>query len=751
MSYIVEINDSSTISKINIISVEPNTGVVNTDIRISGQNFYGIDSVVFSDNKSGQFSVINENLIIATVPNGVAYGPISIGSISRSTTGTYSSFVPFPNITGFSPMTGTSGDVMSIFGNAFSGVTGVTVNNINLKSFVVVNNSLITGQIDSGNTKGLVKVYGYSGTTDISSKSFIPQPILTSVVPESGQKGVAIRISGNNFFSTNLVETAAGSSIYKIGFGEAQYTGGFKIENQYTLTGLVPPNAHSGYLYVYAVNRITKSSVLFNVLNDAPSLADIYPSSGGSGDRLFITGTNIFNINSVTISGATLNPVTNFTYDTGNGTFINFNTPSLNQGVYDIIVSGRDGDGRLVDGFTVLGSGLISGFEPLTGGYNTIIKISGEGLYNFSKLYLNSTNNAISFISGQNNNTIWGRLPNIGSTGAKIIIDNTINIATGNEFRYYLFPRITGFDPTSGSYNDQITISGDRFDGVYNIKIGTKSIPSFNLVENTGINFSLPYDVMDGPVTVIATGGQTLSKYYFNFLTVQPVISGFTPTTGYGGVTQIKISGIALNNTFNVEFTGNGTTIESFNYTNSGNGFIFITIPDGTQNGQIIINDREGRQTQSSDTLTIATIPVPYISGIDPLEGPSGSTFIISGSGINDLTGLYLGTNLVSYSIGTRNNVPVASGIVPAINPMRQELQLTAYTYAGNHTPSSRFLVYANNIHLYDRTTFIGTGFNHPNSGYQLFLESQNGYSGLLKLISPIGSGIIVSSLNTRF
>ena len=136
---------------------------------------------------------------------------------------------------------------------------------------------------------------------------------------------------------------------------------------------------------------------------------------------------------------------------------------------------------------------------------------------------------------------------------------------------------------------------------------------------------------------------------------------------------------------------------------------------------------------------------------MDPTEGPSGTVFIISGSGINNLTGLYLGDTLISYGIGTRGGVPVASGTVPAINPMRQELQLTAYTYAGSHTSSTRFLVYANNIHLYDRTTFIGTGFNHPDSGYQMFLESQNPYSGLFKFIAPNGSGIIISSLNTRF
>jgi len=752
MSFFVEVDDKSTVSQINIINVEPNTGVVNTTVRISGQNFYGVDSVIFSDNVTGNFTVVNKNLILATIPNNAAYGSISVGSQSRSTTGTYSYFTPFPNITGFNPITGTSGDLISIYGNAFSGITGVKLNNLDLKSFAVANNSTITGQIDSGNTKGLLTVYGQNGTFDESSKEFTPQPILTSVTPTSGLSGIAVEISGLNFFSTNLVETSNGSSQYKIGFGNIQNTGGFEIVDQYTLTGFVPNSAQSGYLYVYSATSINKSSVIFNTVNDAPSLINWFPSSGASGDFVSISGANIFNINSVTFSGDTLNPVTDFTYDTGNGKYIHFNAPSLNQGLYDIIVSGRDGDGRIIDGFTVLGTGSISGFEPITGAQNSIITISGENLYTFSEVYLNNRSGVANIISGLDNHTLYVRLPDLGTTGSNFIINNSVNTVTGDQFRYYLTPRITGFDPTSGSQGDSIIISGDRFDGVTGLQLGTKYISSYNIVDQTGINFSLPYDFFDGPFKVIATGGNSISRNYFNFLVDQPTISGFTPTTGYGGVTELLISGISLKNTHNVQFSGVGSTTKtSFSFLQSGNNFIFITVPSGTVDGQIIIEDSENRTVQSSDTLTIATIQAPFISGIDPLEGPSGSTFIISGSGINNLTGLYLNSGLIDFTIGNRGGVPVASGTVPDINPMRQEMVLTAYTYAGSHSPSSRFLVYSNNVHLYDRTTFIGTGFNHPDSGYQLFLEKQNQNSGLFKMIDPRGSGIIVSSLITTF
>jgi len=752
MSYILEVDDKSTVNQINIIKVEPITGIVGNTIKISGQNFYNIDSVIFSDNISGSFSVVNDSLILATVPNGVAYGQISVGSQGRNTTGTYPNFVPYPTITGFSPQTGTSGDLVSIGGNAFSGVTGVKFNNINLKSFAVVNNTTITGQLDSGNTKGLVTVYGQSGTLDESSKQFILQPIITSTVPTSGQKGSAVTISGLNFFSTTLKETTAGSSLYKIGFGSVEKTGGFAIENQFTLTGLVGPNATSGNLYVYAPTTINKSPTLFNVLNDAPSLNSNFLFSGSSGSFVSISGSDVYNINSITISGSTLNPITNYTYDTGNGEYIFFNLPSLSQGQYDIIISGREGDARVDDGITILGTGSISGIEPSTGAYNSIIKVTGENLYTFSKVYLNNVSTFANIISGAGDSTLYIRLPNLGTTGASLIINNTVNTTTGTEFRYYLTPRITGFNPTSGSQGDAITISGDRFDGITGLKLGSKHISSFTTTDQTGISFNLPYDSYDGPFSLIGTGATTVSRNYFNFLIDQPTISGFTPSTGYAGVTEILISGISIKNTHSIEFTGAGSTTKtSYSFLISGNSFVFVTIPSGVEDGTISIEDTEGRIVKSSDTLTIASIDLPYISGFDPIEGPSGTTFIASGSGINNITGLYLGTHSVSYSIGTRGGVPVVSGTVPDINPMRQELQLTAYTYKGYNTTSDRFLVYANNVHLYDRTTFIGTGLNHPDSGYQMFLESQNQYSGLLKFISPIGSGIIVSSLNTRF
>lgn len=752
MSFFLEVDDSSTASQINIIRVEPLTGVVNTTIKISGQNFYGIDSVTFADNVSGNFTVVNKNLILATIPNNAAYGPITVSSTSRTTTGTFADFVPYPNITGFNPLTGTSGDLINIYGNAFSGVTGVTLNNLDLKSFAVVNNSTITGQIDSGNTKGLLKVFAQSGTFDVSVKEFTPQPIITSITPESGAGGSAVTISGNNFFSTNLVETSNGSSQYKISFGEISYTGGFNIVDQYTLTGLVPTNSTSGNLYVYSTTSINKSPVLFDVLKSAPTLSNVFPSSGYSGDFLAVSGADIYNVNSVAISGDSVYAVSSFVFDTGDGRYINFTTPNVAQGTYDIIVSGKYGDGRIVDGFTVLGEATISGFTPLTGAANSILKITGVNLYNFSTVYLNNKSGVANIISGENNNTLYVRLPEIGLTGSKFIIDNSVNEVTGDQFRYYLWPKITGFDPISGSQGDQIVISGDRFDGVTGLKLGSKYIESFNVVNQTGINFSLPYDSFDGAFTIISTGGNEVSRSYFNFLIDQPTISGFTPQTGYGGVTEVTISGISIKNTFNIQFTGESSTVKtSYSFRSSGNNFVFVTIPSGAANGQIIIEDSEGRITQSSDTLTISTIDKPFISGIDPLEGPSGSTFIISGSGINNLTGVYLNSGLIDFTIGTVGSVPVATCTVPDINPMRQEMTLTAYTYAGSHTPSSRFLVYSNNVHLYDKVTFIGTGLNHPDSGYEMYLEKLNEYSGLFKLRTPINSGLIISSLNTRF
>ena len=96
------------------------TGKIGDVIDISGSNFSRISRVLFS-NAGSSFSVPNDNLIKARVPEGVAWDYIKIISDDRNATGISSKkFAPEPLIQDYYPISGIYGDTIYITGLAFS-------------------------------------------------------------------------------------------------------------------------------------------------------------------------------------------------------------------------------------------------------------------------------------------------------------------------------------------------------------------------------------------------------------------------------------------------------------------------------------------------------------------------------------------------------------------------------------------------------------------------------------------------------
>jgi hypothetical protein len=743
---LLNINDAGSNVNINITKAFPLTGKINDTIVISGQNFFGISSVTFGGGVTGTFSVVDKKSILAQVPTNSAWGDITVISEKRDAEGSFSSFVPFPSITGFSLYTGTSGDNICVEGFGFSGVTGFTFNNLQAQSFNVLSNNKITGEVPSGNTKGKIKFVGQSGVSDISAKDFVLQPIFSSITPSSGQIGSAVTISGLNFFSTTLAPISLGSPFYTVGFSNSNRTGSFKIVDQFSITGLVPGEALSGKLFNFKCDGIKKSDVDFRVLHSAPTLTHIHPSSGKSGQYIFASGTNLYEINRMTFSGDSLHPISPFTLNTGNGRTISFNAPSMNQGTYDLIVSGNYGDTRIVDAFSVLSGAVFSGFNPATGVEGSLITLTGENFYSTSRVYFDNTGQRAHINTALGDYSLSVVLPELSETGINIVVDNGCNLVTGaTELRYYLKPRITGFSPTSGSFGDVISVTGDRFDAISGIQIGATTFNDFTVIGQTGIELTLPEAVTDGYIYLIATGGKVQSVSPFNFLTPQPTISGFTPTTGYPGVTEIKLSGRRLDNVVKLIFSGASAEVPDYDFITSGSSCLFATVPTGAVDGRIIVVDNDQRRTRSVTPFTVTNINAPYISGFSPVEGPTGSSVTISGSGIASVNEVFFNGTSASFTIGIDSNGNSnVTGTVPGINPWPQDIQIKLSSPVGSHEIGD-YKIYTSEPHLYKEITFISTGLNHPDSGFVQFLQMNN-TTGCYRLRNPLGDDMIVSS-----
>ena len=107
-----------------INSFTPTSGPVGTPVDITGANFTGATSVKFNGTADPSFVVNSPTDLTAHVPTGATTGPISVTTPG----GTVTSFLSFtvfppPTITGFSPGAGHIGQLVTITGSNFAGVT----------------------------------------------------------------------------------------------------------------------------------------------------------------------------------------------------------------------------------------------------------------------------------------------------------------------------------------------------------------------------------------------------------------------------------------------------------------------------------------------------------------------------------------------------------------------------------------------------------------------------------------------------
>ncbi|MFV5696158.1 IPT/TIG domain-containing protein, partial [Flavobacterium sp. LB3P122] len=92
-------------------------------------------------------------------------------------------YAQVPTITGFSPASAKTGDIVTITGTNFTGATSVKFGTQSATSFTVVNSSTITAVVSSSGESGRIFVTTSGGTADIDNFVFIAPPSCNIVGP----------------------------------------------------------------------------------------------------------------------------------------------------------------------------------------------------------------------------------------------------------------------------------------------------------------------------------------------------------------------------------------------------------------------------------------------------------------------------------------------------------------------------------------------------------------------------------------
>ena len=751
---------------ITINNINPITGDFGSIINISGSNFYEISDVIFNEEQASNFKRVNKNLIQATVPNNAAWGYINIISNSFGLSGISSQkFVPIPNILGFYPSSGFTGENIVISGNGFSGITGITFNNLSGYLVSVVDNTGIIAEIPSGNTNGLIKIFGQSGVSDLSLTNFYPYARITGIYPLSGRTGDNLDVKGKNYFPEILYNL--GSNQFAVGF-QGNVTGYFELLSDTRLSGIVPYGAKSGVIHIYSPTQNQyPSDVVFLLKHQPPTISYFSPISGKRNDVVYVVGTDFVNIEDVIVTGFNTGQNLNGNFSVSNAEdYISFNIPQLTGGNYDVIINTSEGSAT-GSGMYILEVPYISGFTPLSGKIGTTITLTGLNLYGgITNIYIDGTGTGAFVNSGSFNNSynqVQFSIPSIESGLHNIIVYNTVDYKTASvQFNATPVPYISGIYPSSGGWGDTIIVSGKYFNLIESGFIGNVSITNSSIINETEYQFSIPNYASTNFLKLYNFNGYGVSSKKLVIIPPLIGISGFQDNPTYYG-SGLLISGSNLNTTKQVCFSGaNGEKIITSFTTGETTG-LYLTVPSNISGGYPIklVNDRGF--SYSSENLNL--IPNAVIGLLSNYTGVFKDNIFISGSGLSgtlpyfqSLEGsLILGDNIDRVNdSGLYFSVP--SGIVSnPISVKSRNDNLITFTgnfcvlptisgISGNLSYSTGQYITITGINLNTDSLVKQMGISGNNGGFYN-IANYNEFSGVYKT----GYSLITSRINSNF
>jgi hypothetical protein len=271
----------------SISNLTPTGGGPGTSVTINGSSFSGITSVKFNGT-SATFLVNSTTQIVATVPAGASTGNVTV--TNPSGTSTYGTFYFPPTITSFAPAGGQQGTPVTVYGNNFNIVGGVSFNGTGA-SFSVQDNTRLLAYVPNGATTGPITVSSFAGPFSSATPFFVgPSPTVTNASPAGGPPGTGVTIDGTGFVSVSTVT-----------FGGVSAP--FSVQSPTQILATVPGAATTGPL---SVNNPTGTGTWSSsyYVGNAPAVSGLAPTSGPVGTAVTLSGSGFTGATSVSFGGA---------------------------------------------------------------------------------------------------------------------------------------------------------------------------------------------------------------------------------------------------------------------------------------------------------------------------------------------------------------------------------------------------------------------------------------------------------------
>ena len=295
---------------------------------------------------------------LATINNTVATVSVLLNTSSST-----------PVITSFTPVTGSTGTVVTIVGFNLNSATAVSFGGTPASGFTIVSADTIRATVGSGAT-GIVSVTTSIGTASLGGFTYgLPQPVITSFSPDSGAIGTTVLIYGSGF-----------SGVSTVTFGGV--AANFSILSDSVISAIVGAGATGSIVVTAPGGPGSLSGFTYIAPPASPFTFTSYsPATGTTGTNIIIRGTGLLNISSVTFGGVSASNIAVIS-----DTMI---IATVGTGATGAVV--LTNSNNVVDslpGFVYTASApppppaniLLTSFTPTTGGPGTSVTIKGSNL-----------------------------------------------------------------------------------------------------------------------------------------------------------------------------------------------------------------------------------------------------------------------------------------------------------------------------------------------------------------------------------
>jgi len=617
-----------------IASFTPVSGVVGTEVTITGSHFTGATAVKFNTVLASTFTVDSATQIRATVAPGMSTGKVSVTTAGGEALSVSDFTILPPSIVSFTPFSGVIGAEVTITGNNFTGATGVQFNGTSASTFTVDSNTQIRANVPAGATTGKISVITGGGTAQ-SATNFGVLPAITSFSPSNALVGTEITITGSHFSGATSVKFNGAGAL-------------FIVDSFSQIRANVPAAASNGKISVTTTGGIGLSTTDFLVVLSPPTLTSFIPTSGLVGSEVTITGSNYSNVTEILFNATS---AATFTIDTPATIRVTVPAGATNG---KIRVTTLGGTILSAGDFTVIPPDpTIASFTPASGAVGTEVTLTGANYTSVTSVQFNGT--AASTFTVDSPTQIRANVPS-GATSGKISVTTTGGtVLSANNF--LMLPIFTSFTPTSGLAGTEVTITGNHFSGATEVHFnGTPG--TFTVDSNMQIRANVPANATSGKISVITPADVVFSANDFTVLS--PAISSFSPAGALVGA-EVTITGSNLSGASSFLFNG----LAAASYIVDSATQIRATVPAGATSGKISVTTGGGTALSANDFTVIP--PAPVITSFTPSTGAEGSEVTITGSNFTGASDVkFGGVSATTFTVdsATQIRANVAAGAV---------------------------------------------------------------------------------------